>query len=251
MDELKVAMEAAKAGATHALKYFDTDVKVEVKQDQTVVSKADREVEETIKSSILSKFKNANFLGEEGGGDVTQKEFWIIDPIDGTRNFLRGIANWCVIVCHYREGRVQTAVIYYPFEDTYYHGQRGKGAFQDKKRLHVSTIPEFKDTYFAFGSPRHFQNKQLIIDLIEKSASSRAWDATYCGCLLVSGRIDAYIDGYGKAWDLAPFTLLVDEAGGKLTRSDGSAWTIQEGTGAIMTNGLVHDEMIKIIGGRK
>ncbi len=248
-NELKIAIEAAKAGAEKGLEYFNQDIPVSVKEDNTVVTKADSEAEEKIKGIILSKFPDAKFVGEEGGGDKTLEEFWIIDPIDGSRNFVRGIPNWCVLIALFRKGTIELGVVYYPHDNNIYYAQRGMGAYLNDKKIHVSKIPTLAKSYFAFGSPRHFKDKQVLIDLIDHTASSRAWDATYCACLIASGKIDAYVDGYGKLWDLAPFKVLVEEAGGRITRPNGSEWTT-DGSSAVMSNGLVHDEMITIIDGR-
>lgn len=245
-DELKIAIEAAKAGAKKGMEYFNQDIPVSIKEDKTVVTKADSEAEEVIKEIILAKYPDAKFVGEEGGGDKSLEEFWIIDPIDGSRNFVRGIPNWCVLIALFRNNTIELGIVYYPHEKSLYYAQRGKGAYLNDKKISVSRIPKLSDSYFAFGSPRHFKNKQVLIDLIEQTASSRAWDATYCACLIASGKIDAYLDGYGKLWDLAPFKVLVEEAGGRITRPDGSEWSTQ-GSSAVMTNGLVHDEMLKVI----
>lgn len=249
-DELKVAIEAAKIGSKHALKYFDQDIKVDKKDDNTVVTKADRETEEVIKSYITSKFPNAKFIGEESGGSTEEKEFWTIDPIDGTRSYIRGIPLWCVIVTLCRDNDVELAVIYYPHGDTVYYAQRGEGAFENNKKLHVSKIDKLQDAYLGFGSPRHFKDKQVMIDLIEKTAASRSWEATYSGLLVVSGKVDLHVDAFGKIWDMAPFRVMLKEAGGKMTRLDGTPWTF-EGSGALLSNGLLHNQALEIIAKRK
>jgi histidinol phosphatase-like enzyme (inositol monophosphatase family) len=250
-DELKVAIEAAKKGAENALKYFNKKIKTEIKkEDNTIVSHADRETEEIIKSHIASKYKSAKFVGEETGGEVSEKDFWVVDPIDGTRSFLRGIPNWCVIVSLCRDNDVFLGVIYFPHEDTIYYGQRNIGAFENNKKLHVSSISRLEEAYMGFGSPRHFKDKQVILDLIDKTASSRSWEATYAACLVVAGKIDLHIDAFGKIWDMAPFKVMIEEAGGKMTRLDGSQWTF-DGSGALISNGILHDQILEIIGGRR
>lgn len=244
--ELEIAITASKTGAKNALKYFNHPVRTEIKEDGTVVSHADKETEEVIKFYISSKLPDAKFLGEESGGNVNEKEFWVIDPIDGSRSFLRGIETWCVIVSLCRNNDVYLSVIYYPHENKTYYAQRGKGAFENNKRLHVSDVKKLKDAYLGFGSPRHFKNKQVVMDLIEKSASSRSWEATYSACLVVAGKMDVHVDAFGKIWDLAPFKVMIEEAGGKITRLDGLPWAL-EGYGGIMSNELLHDEVLKIV----
>lgn len=245
-DELKIAIEAAKLGAKNALKYFDQQQDVEVKEDKTVVTEADKKTEEIIKSYISEKLKKAFFVGEESGGGFDHEEFWTIDPIDGTRSFVRGIPTWCTIVSLCRENEVELTCIYFPHTNETFYAQRGLGAFQDSTRLYVSKISTLSESLMGFGSPRHITNKESFWKLVKTTASSRSWDPTYSGCLLTAGRVDLHLDEFGKIWDLSPFKVMVEEAGGKITRLDGSAWTF-EGSGAIMTNGILHDEVVKIL----
>jgi len=246
-DELKIAIEAAKAGATNALQYFDTDIPVSVKaEDNTVVTKADKEAEEVVKSYISSRLKNALFVGEESGGIINHDEFWVIDPIDGTRSFIRGIPTWCTIVSLCRNDDVVLSAIYFPHIDTTFYAERGEGAYENGKRLHVSKISKLSDSLLGFGSPRHITDKDSFWKLVKSTASSRSWDPTYSACLLTAGKVDVHLDEFGKIWDMAPFKVMVEEAGGVITRLDGSPWTL-EGSGTIMTNGLLHEDVVKIL----
>lgn len=244
-DELKIAIEAAKLGAQHALTYFDKELIIDIKEDKTVATKADEETEEIIKNYISSKISNPQFIGEEHGGTIDSKEFWCIDPIDGSRSFIRGIPTWCTIVSLCRNNDVELAVIHFPHTNETYYAQRGYGAYLDSTRLHVSSISSLDEALMGFGSPRHITYKEEFWNLVKKTASSRSWDPTYSGCLLTAGKVDVHFDEFGKIWDLAPFKVMVEEAGGKITRIDGFEWNF-EGYGAIMTNGLLHDEVLEI-----
>ncbi|HVZ12303.1 MAG TPA: inositol monophosphatase [Patescibacteria group bacterium] len=249
-DELKIAIEAAKAGAHKALQYFNENIKFEHKKDNTVVSVADTDTEKAIKKEIISKYPGAKFIGEETGGDFDQKEFWAIDPIDGSRSYSRGIPNWCVLVSLCRDNEVELGVVYYPHSDTLFYAQKGMGAFENGKPIHVSQVSKLKDSYVGFGSMRHFKNKQVIIDLVEAAESCRAWEPTFGHCMVASGRVDLCVEEYGKIWDIAPFKVIVEEAGGKVTRHDGSPWTFK-GQGSLISNGLLHDQALAIINKRK
>ncbi len=244
-DELKIAIEAAKKGAENAIKYFYKGIDSSVKDDGTVLTHADTETEEVIKDFISAKFKNAKFVGEEYGGNIKEKEFWCIDPIDGTRSYARGIPTWCTIVSLCRDDDVYLSVVYFPHIDTIYYGQRGLGAFENNKKLHVSSISNIKDAFLGFGSPRHIKDPNSFWRLVKATAGSRSWDPTYTGCLLAAGKVDIHIDEWGKIWDLAPFKVMVEEAGGKITRLDGSPWNF-EGSGAIISNGILHDKALSI-----
>ncbi len=244
--ELQTAIDAAKTGANEAMKYFDKNIAVEFKEDETPVTKADFEAENAIKNYILSKLPNSNFVGEETGGDISASEFWIADPIDGTRSFARGIPMWCVIVAFCKNNEVMLAAVYYPFSDTCYYAQKGAGAFMNGKRMHVSNMKDLKKSYLGFGSIKHFEDKQTVLSLSASCASARSWEVTYSSCLVAEGKMDVSVDAYGRIWDLAPFKVMIEEAGGKITRFNGDPWTFQ-GHGALITNGLLHKSVLEIL----
>lgn len=244
--ELKVAIEAAKKGAKQALQYYGKSIEIKLKEDKSVFTIADKESENAIKKCILSYFPTAKFVAEESRNNGIEKEFWIVDPIDGSRNFSRGIPIWAVLVALYKNGKVILGVCYYPLLDLLLYAQEGEGTFYNGKRIHVSSINAVKDTYISFGSPRHFRNKQILIKLIEKSAAVRCPDASYSASLLAMGKIDVLIDEYGMIWDIAPFKVIIEEAGGKVTNWKGDPWAINN-KGCVATNGILHDEVMKII----
>ncbi len=243
--ELKVAIEAAKKGAEVALTYFQTDLNIELKEDNTQVTIADKKTEEEIKSYILSKFPNAKFVGEETGGSISENEFWVIDPIDGTRSFVRGIPTWCVMISKIKNKKVQLGVVYFPCQKSIYYAQEDKGAYCNDKKIHVSLVGKLSDSFVNFGSPKYFKQKENVLFLIEETQGARSFETTYGNCLVAEGRLDVSVDAYGKVWDLAPFKVILEEAGGKITRIDGTEWDL-EGAGGIMSNGLIHDEDVHI-----
>ncbi len=245
-EELKVAIEAAKEGGKHALKHYDKDLTVELKDDNTPVTVADKESEEVIKNHILKSFPNAKFVGEESGGSVDEDEFWTIDPIDGTRSFNRGIPQWCTLISLCKKEGPVIGVCYYPINNQLMYAERGHGAYLNGEKIHVSKINSFSNALLGYGNPRYVKNKKSLLRIIELAGSSRSWEATYSIFLLTQGKVDAFYDGYGFVWDVAPFKVIVEEAGGKITRPDGSTWSYK-GRGCVATNGLLHDEVIKLI----
>lgn len=245
-NELKVAIEAAKIGAKRALKYYDKDLEIKLKEDNSVVTIADKESETAIKNYILTKFPSAKFVAEESEGNRNEKEFWIIDPIDGTRNFARNIPVWAVLISLYKNGKVILGVCYYPLLDLLLYAEDGTGAFCNEGMIHVSDVELIKNAYISFGSPRHFKNKQVLINLIEKSAGIRCPDSSHSAALLAMGKIDAVIDAYGQIWDIAPFKVIIEEAGGKVTNWQGKKWSIED-VGFIATNGLLDREILRIV----
>src|SRR5579863_1856649 len=104
--ELQAAINSAKAGGKIALKYFRTTLDVRIKNDKSLVTIADIETENIIKETILTSLPQAKFLAEESGGDIHEKDFWIIDPIDGTRLFTRGVPQWSILIAHYKNNEI-------------------------------------------------------------------------------------------------------------------------------------------------
>lgn len=208
---------------------------------------ADKEVEKGIKKYILSKFSDAKFVGEELGGKINDDELWIIDPIDGTRSFSRGIPEWCVMVSAAKKRQIFISAIYYPFKNALYYAEKGKGAFLNGKRIKVSKINDISKSYMGFGSIKYFENndRNKLFKVIEQSGGARSLESTYQSCLISEGKMDVNIDAYGKLWDLAPVKLLIEEAGGRITRLNGDEWTL-EGSGAVITNGILHNKILSI-----
>lgn len=245
-EKLQIAIEAAKKGAAEALKFFDTGISVTLKEDKTVVTKADYASEKAILDYITSQHADAKFVAEESGGNAEEENFWIVDPVDGTRSFSRGAPTWCVLIAYCVQKEIQLGVCYFPILDVLIYAEKGKGTFINNKRTYVSKIPSLKEAYIGFGSPKYFENKNIILDFVESTAGLRIPDLTFADYLVAKGSMDACIDAYGMLWDLAPFKVIIEEAGGKITRLDGSPWTL-EGRGGIMSNGLVHDEILQIV----
>lgn len=245
-EELRIAIEAAKIGAKTSLKYYKRNLDIEVKSDKTVVTDADHRAEDAIKSFILSQVSNAKFLAEETGGSRNEETIWIIDPIDGTRCFIRGIPFWCTLISLYKKGEVILGVCYFPlFQDGLIYAEKDKGAFRGLKTIHTSNISDLSKCYLTFGSLRYFKNKKPLLKLVDRVNSVRGYEPTYSHFLLSCGNIDATIDVYAQPWDSAPFKVIIEEAGGKMTHIDGKPWNIY-GRGFIGTNGLLHDEVVKL-----
>lgn len=248
-ETLEIAIQAAQIGAKVGLKYFDKPIEVKLKEDQTVVTHADLEAEEAIKKFILSKDSRAEFLAEESGNNTHSNSFWIIDPIDGTRCYVRGIPFWCSLVTHVEKGTVKSTACYFPvMRDGLLFGEKGKGAFCGEKRLHVSKVSELKNAYLTFGSIRHFKDKTHLLKVIDSINGVRGYEPTYGSCLLTEGKVDVGIDVFAYSWDSAPFKIMIEEAGGMITQTDGSPWSLTS-RGFIATNGILHNEVTRLYNG--
>jgi histidinol-phosphatase len=243
---LKVAIEAAEAGAAHALKHFTGHSSFTYKSKNTPVTKTDIEVEEIIKKTILKSFPQAKFVGEEGGGSFNQEEFWLIDPIDGTRGFIRGLPLWGTLLAYCKNGQVLVGVSAIPAMNELMYAEKGQGAFLNNKKIHVSKIANLKDSYLNYGRPTYFTNRSALDKLIDSCNGARGIGDAYSYHLLASGRIDVNVEGRLKAWDVAPYKIIVEEAGGQVSNLEGKDWQFSDTT-FMTTNKLLHNQVIKVL----
>jgi len=211
-DDLAFALSLADEADTIAMARFRAaDLHVETKPDLTPVSEADRLVESTLRGRIAHERPGEAILGEEEGGEDTSG--WILDPIDGTRNYTRGIPVWATLIA-YAE---RIAVVSAPALGRRWWAERGSGAFADGERIHVSRVGRLEDATILYG--------------LERPPPARAYDAWHvrgfgdfwAHMLVAEGAADAAFDASGlKIWDWAPMKILVEEAGGRY--EDSVSW---------------------------
>lgn len=239
-----IAFKASQNGALEALKYFDTSLEITYKSDNTPVTIADKNTEKIIRDTILSFDKNAKFVGEEGGGDLKEKNFWIIDPIDGTRSFSRGIPLWRILVGYIEDGKPKFGLSYDPVSKNLLWGEKGKGAFFNDKKCKVSSVSDLSKAYLYYGNPKYFPKFENLIELIKSVQTARSTDIG--NQLLATGKIDVLIDPYGRSWDIAPYKVIIEESGGMITNRNGEEWKFDD-IGCVASNGLFHKDVIKIL----
>jgi histidinol-phosphatase len=244
--ELQIAITAAKIGGKKALTYYNKNIASVNKSDNSVVTVADTEVEKTIKSQIKKSFPQAKFIAEESAERTLEDETWIIDPIDSTRNFARGIPLWSVLIAFYKNGEIVLGVCYLPAMESLLYAEKDKGAFFNEKPTFVSKIAKVKDALIGHQSLKRFPYPQELIALTKASGSSRGYESDYSNFLLATGHMDACLNGYGNLWDYAPFKVIIEEAGGKITKLDGQPWKTNDSS-YFASNGLIHDEVVKLL----
>jgi len=216
---LAVARAAAEAGGALARDYFErrTELAVETKGPHDLVSVADRAVETEIRRVIAATFPDDPLVGEEHGGDAAVTG-WVVDPIDGTQNFLRGIPHFVVSIAYRRAGRTEIGVIHDPNTGDTHAARRGHGATRNGAPIRVSGIGTLDRAVLGVGhSPRHpaGQYNATVAAVVSAGAQTRNY---CCAALQLSyvadGRLDATWDPYLLDWDVAAGILLVEEAGG-------------------------------------
>ncbi len=202
-----------------ACRYFErrADLAVEFKGPQDLVSAADRAVEELIRSRLTALFPQDSVVGEEAGGQVASR-VWVIDPIDGTQNFLRGLPWFCVAMALVVDRRTELGIIYAPATDELYTARRGGGAFLNGEPIRVSDCVDLKDAVIGVShSPRHPPERFLepFALMLRAGAQTRnLLTAALQLAYLASGRLDAAWDPHLMPWDVLAGILLVEEAGG-------------------------------------
>jgi histidinol-phosphatase len=187
-------------------------------------------------------------LGEEFGGEGSRETRWIIDPIDGTKNFVRRVPLWATLIALEEHGEITVGVVYNPVTGDLYTARRGDGAFLNGERLHVSGETSLSRAFLlhaGLGTVRHAGRWDEFMRLVDATERQRGF-GDYSGYSLVAeGKAEIYAELDLKPWDLAPCKLLVEEAGGRFTDWDGQP-TIYTGT-ALATNGRLHDAALALL----
>ena len=242
------ALEAARAAGEIAMKYYRGRFEVTIKADQTPVTQADREAEQAIRGILARATPGAGFLGEEFGEEGSTSYRWIIDPIDGTKNFVRHIPIWAVLIALEEEGQVTTGVVHNPVTGELFWARKGEGAWANGERIRVSTCAAMKDAMLMHSSLNLIRSLGYwdgFVRLVDATSRQRGFGDYYGYCLVAAGKGEIYAEADLKPWDAAPMKILIEEAGGRLTDFEGKP-DIYTGT-VLATNGLLHDEALRLL----
>jgi len=249
--ELKVAIMAALEAGKILEKYFETEILKEFKEDKSIVTRADKESEEIIKKIISEAFPLHSILGEETGLSGKESEYvWHVDPVDGTRNFANGIPLFAVSIALVRKNEVVEGVVYNPSTRSIFYASKDKGTYLNEKRIFVSK--DDKDHAIVTVSPSHLDHEKSLLlglynDLPQTIRSVRNFGCTAVELAYISrGGLEANIQLGLNTYDFAAGTLLVSEAGGKITTLEGKPWKFPENK-FIASNGVFHDLLVREI----
>ncbi len=246
-DPLTVALDAAREGAAVLLEYAHRPLEIEEKGRRAdIVTAADRASEAVIFAKLRGAFPNANVLAEESGSHTgTSDERWIIDPLDGTTNYAHGYPMYCISIGFERAGELIAAVVYAPALDECFAGELGAGARRNDAPISVSPIDELAHAMVCTGfhpadfrrNGKYFERMSGYAQAVRRDGSA-ALDLAYTAC----GRFDGFWEWDLNPWDVAAGTLLVTEAGGAVSRIDGSAASL-DARSILATNARIHHEM--------
>lgn len=244
--ELLFAIDACKAAGDIAMDYLRQGVSTEIKTDGSVVTRADQESERLIMDKIRQAFPNDGILGEEHGEQKANKSNrrWIIDPIDGTYNYARGIPIFSTLLALEYEQELVLGVVHAPAMLETFWAERGKGAFKNGMPIRVSSCAKIGDALLNFGGANRILDHgywEGFRKLVSETKMQRGF-GDYLGFSLVfEGKAEAMIEIAVKPWDLAPMKILVEECGGRFSDLAGGQ-SIYSGS-CLVSNGLVHDQI--------
>ena len=253
---LNVMVAAARKAARSLSRDFREveKLQVSVKGPGNFVSAADHRAEAILREELAKARPGYGFLGEEGGlvAGSDKTHTWIVDPLDGTTNFLHGIPQFCISIGLERQGTMIAGVIYNPIADELFTAERGKGAFLNDQRLRVAVRRDLGEAVFACGLPHRgrgdlalFRSEFAAIQ--DKVAGLRRFGAAALDLAWVAaGRVDAYWERDISPWDIAAGLLLVREAGGFVTDVDGKDTMMQTGS-IVAGNETMHHELLKLL----
>ena len=241
--------EIAREAGALLMGYFHRRVKIEYKGDVDLVTEADRQSEALILSRIREQWPSHDVMGEEGSRIQTGSDYlWYIDPLDGTTNFAHGFPVFCVsIALEHKATRVAGAV-FDPTRDELFAAELGRGAYLNHSRITVSKIDNLAECLVATGFPSHKRHKNPNIFFyhqitLRTHGVRRAGSAALDLCSVAAGRVDGFWEFNLNPWDTAAGVLIAEEAGGRVSRFDGSSFQI-DSRETLASNGLVHKALL-------
>jgi len=211
--------ETAFLAGRSTLTHFQTGVQAEFKADHTPVTLADKGAEQLIRRRIEQRYPGHAIVGEEFGDDLqtSATHRWIIDPIDGTKAFLRGVPLYATLLGLEIEGRVEVGAAYFPALDEMLAAATGLGCWWNGRRAHVSSVPSLAEAWVAFTDPGSFERhgRARQFQCLQAAAYHRAgWSDAYGYLLAATGRVEVMLDPIMAVWDCGPFPPIFREAGG-------------------------------------
>jgi len=261
-EELIFALDICDQISSVAMSHYRDGVEAVEKPDGSPVTEADKQCEKLIRQAIAQRYPADGILGEEEGetaGSATAgkgtkgsqqsgSRRWIIDPIDGTYGFIRGSAVWSTLLALEDDGEIVLGVVSAPAAGDTYWAEKGRGAYKNGIRIHVSKFDDLSKSQFEFGGLSRILQKGLwkgFSKVVEKTARQRGF-GDYLGFAHVfEGKAEAHLEVGVHPWDVAPMKILAEEAGGRYSDLSGGA-SIYTGS-CLVTNGILHDQVLNLL----
>lgn len=255
-DDLRFAHVLADAADDITIRRFRAlDLQVETKPDLTPVTDADRAVEEQLRSVLRRARPRDAVHGEELGRIGIGPRCWVVDPIDGTKNFVRGVPVWATLIALMMGDEPVVGVVSAPALARRWWAARGGGAWAGRSltratRCRASGVTQLKDASFSYSSLSGWEGSGALdgfLDLERSVWRTRAYGDFWSHVLVAEGAVDLAAEPVVSVWDMAAIQVIVEEAGGRFTDLTGAARP--DGGSAVSTNGHLHDEVLRLLGG--
>jgi histidinol phosphatase-like enzyme (inositol monophosphatase family) len=243
---LEFAIDAAYAAGQSTLAHFQTNVAVERKADASPVTVADREAERLLRERIAEAYPTHAILGEEfGAGDGDSRYRWVLDPIDGTQSFIRGVPLFGVLVALEIDRVPRVGVAYFPALRELVSAASGSGCWWNGRRAQVSSVDRLNDAAIGYSDSRMLSERleEGWTRLQQAAKVQRGWGDCYGHCLVATGRLDVMLDPVMNPWDCAALVPILEEAGGRFTDWTGEVRI--DGGDAFSTNGKLHQAVLQ------
>jgi len=249
LTELKqAAMEFAREGGDSTLNYFNESFELEIKDDDSPVTNADREAESIIRKKIRKHFPGHGIIGEEFGKENEDSDVvWILDPIDGTKSFIHGVPFYTTLIGVLVKNKPEIGVIYAPALNEIVSAAKDLGCYHNGEKTSVRTCSNLSDATFLSTDVTSFEEhgfQTALMELLQSTRIHRTWGDAYGHMLVATGRADIMIDAILHIWDAAALLPIITEAGGAFSDVNGHA-TIESGN-AISTNKTLKDKIVHI-----
>ena len=250
-EDLALALKIADAAdLITQSRYQSQDLVITTKPDDTPVTDADKATETAIRAILMKERPTDGVLGEEfGESDNLGSRYWVIDPIDGTKNFMRAVPTWSTLIALVADGEVIVGVVSAPALTRRWHASKGNGAFVSfngsaPQKISVSNVSQIKDASVTYSDFVGFgERKNAFISLIDQSWRSRGFGDFWSHMLVAEGSADIAVEPVLAVWDMAALDIIVREAGGSFTSITGKPGP-HHGSG-LSTNGILLDQVVK------
>jgi histidinol-phosphatase len=246
--ELAFARDMADRAREISLPLFHRRPEVRFKADRSPVTEADLAIEDLFRKGAAERFPADGVLGEEGGLDARGDRVWVIDPIDGTKNFAAGIQVWATLIALLVDEEAVLGVVDAPALGERYEALRGRGARLNGRPVGVSTVGSVNDATVVHPSLSEWpaEGRLALVDLLGQARRAVGFGDFWGHCLVARGAADVMLESRLRTWDWAAVKVVVEEAGGRMTAWDGSP--CRDRGSILTTNSRIHDELIRRIG---
>jgi histidinol-phosphatase len=226
-------------------------LQIRLKADRSVVTAADTSIEAMVREQVASAFPDDRVLGEEEGGDAeTAGRLWIVDPIDATANYARGIPIWATLIALQVDGELIMGLVGAPALGERYEAVRGHGARMNGRPIAVSRIGSVPESQFFFSGLKTWlrgPGGDRALSLLSEATRTRGFGDFWGHVLVARGAGEAMIEPELNLWDYAALQVVVEEAGGRVTQFDGAP--TRDGGSVLTSNGVLHDELVRRLTG--